>query len=119
MKTKDKGECWLVIGVVDSYGAVHCKKIYDFGGDNPTHYDLWPMIQKRWRFKVSDWQIDKSPLSKENLTAEDCEAILSRMRKIVKVPHWVLQGEAWHKAGRPTRDSKAGKKFFEKWEKVS
>jgi hypothetical protein len=101
---------WQFIGVVDSYGAVLSQPLYGFNNE-PTHEELWPYAQKRWRFVISDWSINKSILSKENLTDEDCEAVLSHMEKKAAhlKPRWARQGDAWDAAGRPR-----GKKY-EKW----
>lgn len=106
--------CHVVLGIVDSYGAVHCHKLYLEDRSHPDHVTLWPVAQKRFRFMVRDWDIQKSPLSAVDFTAEDCEAIQSKMRKILLVPEWVLKGEAWNAAGRPR--GKAQERFNKKWD---
>lgn len=107
---------WQYLGIVDAYGAVHSHPLYGFNNEE-THCELWPFAQKRWRFVISDWGITKSVLSKENLTEEDCEAIMNHMeRKAGKYkPRWARQGDAWNAAGRIRGE--AYEKWLAEWEK--
>ena len=107
-------ECWQVIGIVDSYGAVHCEKLYgfDFSADHNT---FWRGRLKRWRFYVYDWKLDTSCLG-DNLDPEDVEAVMNKMRKILPIPLWVQKNDAWEAAGRP--HGKAGDKFEKSWNKA-
>lgn len=96
--------CWQVIGIIDGYDAVHYHKCFerepgDYGSD-PNHCELWPTAQKRWRFKVRDWEISPS-MCGESLTSEEYERIEATMLKILPVPEWVAHGRAWVAAGRP------------------
>jgi hypothetical protein len=115
-------KCWLVLGIVDSNGALHHHKLLEdedglIPTNNPAHEELWPMAQKRWRFKVSDWELNKSILSKGNLTQEECEQIEALMRRILPVPRWVRHGDAWVAAGRPARGTPAWRKMERAFQK--
>lgn len=113
-----KPKCWLVIGVIDAYGAIHYHKIMDGERNYPDHAGLWPHIHhKRWRFKVSDWECDKSPLAAVPMEEADYLAVLEKMRKVLPIPRWVAEGEAWEAAGRPR--GKAYDRFLDKWEKAN
>lgn len=108
-----KTPAWIV-GVIDSYGAVHCKKVF-MGGNKIMHGSLFPSEHhKRWRFLVREWDLTVSPGS-DSLSPEDFEASLQAVKKIVSPPEWVLQGEAWEAAGRPTGE--AYEKFLKNYEK--
>lgn len=113
MKTNEKEEPWMVIGVIDSYGAIHLKK--HFMGDTLDHSALWPTAQKRFRFVIKDWDLLRSPLSKESISPEEAEDVIAAIRKILTPPEWVLRGEAWEAAGRP--HGKAGDRFDRDYEK--
>ena len=107
---------WLVIGVIDSYDALHFHKVLD-GERAALHDDFWPHIHhKRWRFKVRDWELDTSIMTKGSLTEEDCERVEALMRKILVVPEWVRRGDAWVAAGRP--HGKAAERFSDAWHKA-
>ncbi len=111
-------QCWFVIGYIDAYGAIHHHKIYE--GDllaDFTHEALWPeQTHKRWRFNVRHWDLDQSILSSVKLDSDDGDMIVAKMRKILPVPKWVQQGDAWDAAGRPR--GAAYDKWLTKWEKT-
>lgn len=112
-----KEEPYCVIGVIDSYGAIHHHPIC-IGGECITHETLWPTItHKRWRFQLSEWQLENSVLSKENLTKEEGEIVTDFVGKHYKKPNWVLQGEEWDALGRP-RSGKAYDKHCAKWDAI-
>jgi hypothetical protein len=105
---------YLVIGYIDSYGAIHHKKIR-LGADS-THESYWPTVKsKRWRFVISDWELSKSVIGEVAITEEEAQDILSLMRKILQPPEWYLWGEVWDKAGRPRGE--ALDKLHDKWER--
>lgn len=93
-----------VIGIIDSYGAIHYKKIKNVSDE--YHETLWPGKNKRWRFDVEDWNLEKSILSCEAFSLEEEDAILALMRKICTPPKWFLRGEIWEKYGRPHKGAK-------------
>lgn len=112
-KKGPKTPAWIV-GVIDSYGAVHCKKV--FYGDNRTMHDsLFPdVFHKRWRLLVSQWDLSISPCS-DALSDEDYEAVQRAVRRLVTPPAWVAENEAWDTAGRPRGE--AYEKFLHDWKK--
>lgn len=103
---------------MDSYGAIHYHKCYerDFGeiGHDPNHFDLWPMVTKRWRFNVRHWELTKS-VESGAMTQEDYEVVEARMRKILPIPKWVARGDAWEAAGRPQGLEKFEREFERAW----
>jgi hypothetical protein len=104
-QTDEGNKVWKIAGIVDAYGAVHFAE-QRIGGEPVFHEELWPNAQKRWTFILSEWEITKSCLSKENLTPEDCEAIGRAIRKKHTPPRWYLWGEFWDKHGRPQHGKK-------------
>lgn len=109
-------QCDFVIGIVDAYGAIHYEKLSCNDRKSQFHAHYWPtQTHKRWRFKVRDWQLDDSMLSEVKLNEEDAEKVEALMRKILKVPEWVLRGDAWEAAGRPRGE--AYEKFLRDFER--
>lgn len=100
-------KCWAVVGIVDSNGAIDYRKVPENEClYNYCHDHLWPTkTHKRWRFIVSEWELDQSILSANNLTEEDQESIMTLMKKLFEAPNHVLEGEYWEALGRP-RDEK-------------
>jgi hypothetical protein len=108
----------FVIGYIDAYGAIHHHG-YNAGQSTiPDHAGLWPMqTHKLWRFKVSDWQLENSILSKENLTKVEAMDVEAFLLKHYTPPNWWLQGEEWIALGRP----RSGKKYeahCKKWDAI-
>ena len=89
---------YLIVGVIDSYGAIHSIAVKT--GDQAYHESQWPTAKKRWRFLISEWQLTKSPFSEMDITPEEAEAVIAHVRKKVKPPLWVVEGEEWEAAGR-------------------
>lgn len=82
------------------------------------HDSLWPFqTHKRWRFSISDWRLENSPLSKENLTNSEAEDIIVLIRKHYTPPLWVIEGEEWEALGRP-RSGKAYERHVKKWDRI-
>lgn len=112
---KDEKPYW-VIGIIDCYGAVHHQPVYL--NDPKMHDSLWPIqTHKRWRFSISEWSLENSPLSKENLTEAEAEDILALIIKHYMPPPWVIEGEEWEALGRPHR-GKAYERHCRKWDKI-
>jgi hypothetical protein len=109
-------EVWQLVGVVDAYDAVHFVEVRD-SEDPPYHAKLWPTAQKRWRFYLRQWELDKSVLSTQELTDENCEAIERAIRKKFTPPRWYLWGEFWDQNGRP-QHGKERDKLIKKFEKI-
>jgi hypothetical protein len=111
---KDEKPYW-VIGIIDCYGAIHHQSIYL--NDPKMHDSQWPFqTHKRWRFGLSDWNLETSPFS-EKLTETEAEDILALIRKHYTPPLWVIEGEEWDALGRP-RSGKAYDKHRRKWDKI-
>ena len=108
---------YYVIGVVDSYGAIHHAPLRLGEEWDKTHEILWPTItHKRWRFDLTEWNLEKSILSKENLTEAEAEDIIAFIRKHYKPPFWVIEGEEWEAIGR-ARSGPAYEKHRRKWDR--
>ena len=108
---------YYVIGVIDSYGAIHHQSLYLGDQFDKTHESLWPTIaHKRWRFNLSEWQLEKSVLSKETITPEEGEDIIAFIRKRYQPPYWLIEGEEWDAIGR-ARSGKAYEKHRRKWDR--
>lgn len=110
---------WLIIGVIDAYGAIHHQAIYHSRpNQSQCHEHYWPECHhKRWRFILSDWDLSKSALSKEYLTADDARNIESYIRKRYTPPLWYLKSEEWESMGRP-RSGKSYEKHEKKWDRI-
>ena len=112
-----KEKPYLVIGIIDAYGAIHHRPIWT-GMTDMRHDYYWPnQTHKRWEFKLSEWQISKSILSKENLTSDEAEAIEALIAKHYEKPLWLQEGDEWEALGRP-RSGKAYDKHRDKWDKI-
>ena len=108
---------YCVIGIIDCYGAIHHSPLC-IGEEYNGHNQLWPFqTHKRWRFKISDWSLEKSILSKENLTETEAEDIIALIRKHYTPPLWVIEGEEWEALGRP-RSGKAYERHVRKWDRI-
>lgn len=106
-----------VIGYVDAYGAIHHKPV-TMRKDNKSHCFYWPtQTHKTWRFIISDWSLENSCLSKDNLTQEEAENVIAFIRKHYTPPNWVVEGEEWEALGRP-RSGKAYEVHTKKWDKI-
>jgi len=87
---------WIV-GIIDSYGAVHSKfcPLYGKGitdGGLKTHEELFPRnIMKRWRWSYSDG-INQSSLSSD-LDVEDWDKIQRHITRKFRIPFW---GNGYH-----------------------
>lgn len=111
-------EPYYVIGYVDAYGAIHHEPICMGEEWSKTHELLWPtQTHKRWRFNLSNWQLENSCLSRENLTEIEALDITALMRKHYNPPLWVIEGDEWEALGRP-RSGKAYEEHTRKWEKI-
>ena len=111
---------WLIIGIIDAYGAIHHQAIYcdRTPEQSQFHGTYWPNEHhKRWRFIVSDWDLQKSCLSKDSFTRAECEDIEAYIRKRYRPPLWMLKGEEWEALGRP-REGKAYERHERKWARI-
>jgi hypothetical protein len=116
---KRQEQPWLIIGIIDAYGAIHHQPIYH-GRPNQSqcHEHYWPDAHhKRWRFIMRDWDLSISVLSKDTITPEEAQDIEAHIRKRYTPPNWFLKGEEWEALGRP-REGKAYEKFEKKWAKI-
>ena len=88
-ETRDKYD--MVIGIIDSYDAVHYKKIMcDSSSDDMYHETHWPCVKsKRWRFNIREWQLEQSILSETKINKEDSDRIYALMEKICIKPMWM------------------------------
>jgi len=113
----EKKDIYCVIGYIDSYGAIHHRGLTT-DDDYKTHEHFWPTCtHKTWRFLICDWKLEKSPLSKENITETESDDLYAFLRKHYTPPLWILEGEEWDALGRPRK----GKKYNEhckKWDKI-
>lgn len=111
---KLNGGVWAVVGIIDAYGALHYRKCKL--GDEIAHEHYWPnQTHKRWRFDVSDWDLEVSVLSAK-LDEAEADAVLAEMEKVLIPPEWFARGKAWDEAGRP--HGKKGDAFDRKWERT-
>lgn len=111
-------EPYLIIGIVDAYGAIHHRVIPNGKDGELTHDHFWPtQTHKRWRFCLSEWNLENSVLSKDMLTPEEAEDIIAFIRKRFKPPPWVIQGEEWEALGRP-HSGKALERHEKRWERI-
>jgi hypothetical protein len=108
---------YYVLGIIDSYGAIHHQSLY-FGDEfDKTHDSLWPMeTHKRWRFDLNEWNLEKSTLSKGTMTIAEQEDVIAYVRKRYTPPYWVIEGEEWEALGRP-REGAAYEKHRRKWDR--
>jgi hypothetical protein len=108
---------YLVIGIVDAYGAIH-HQLIPFGKSGElTHDHYWPtQTHKRWRFNLYEWTLDNSMLSKDKLTAEEAEDVIAFLRKRYQPPYWLIEGEEWDAIGR-ARSGPAYEKHRRKWDR--
>jgi len=80
-------EC--VLGIIDSYGVVSSKVVYE--NDNPLEYvheEIWPISGrgKRWRYWSDEpEQIEKSDIDESFLNEEDKERIINHLIRRFKV----------------------------------
>lgn len=109
---------WLIIGIIDAYGAIHHEAIYRDTNKSQFHETYWPDCHhKRWRFIMSDWELTKSILSTDTITPEEADDIETYIRKRYTPPNWLLEGEEWEALGRP-REGKAYERHCAKWDKI-
>lgn len=94
---------YFIIGIIDNYGAIHYQAIES---SDETHETFWPGKNKRWRFNIREWDLQKSVLSCADFTAAECEDICALMRRKFTPPDWFLSGEIWEKHGRPHKGKK-------------
>ncbi len=94
------------IGIIDGYGAIHFRLLTLGEGGDIQHETLWPGKNRRWRFGISDWNLEKSALSSEGFTEAECEDIIALMRRKISPPMWVIRGEIWESFGRPRDGAK-------------
>lgn len=72
----------LIIGYIDSYGAIHSRKI--FKGDHSTHGHYWPTVHsRRWRFDPCEWKVIRSGEAEIALNDEEAEQVLRHVEKLV------------------------------------
>lgn len=115
---RDPEKPWLIIGIIDAYGAIHHRAIDRVNNQSQFHETYWPEAHhKRWRFIISEWDLQKSVLSKDTITREEAQDIEAYIRKRYTPPNWVLQGEEWEALGRP-RSGKAYEAHCKKWDKI-
>lgn len=115
-----KEQPWLIIGIIDAYGAIHHHAIYSNSPNTESqfHEHYWPNAHhKRWRFIMSDWDLQKSILSKDTITREEAEDIENYIRKRYTPPLWFLEGEEWEALGRP-REGKAYERHQRRWKRI-
>lgn len=114
-------EPYLVIGIVDAYGAIHHKLVPAGKSGEWTHDQFWPtQTHKRWRFNLTKWELDNSLMScilRTRLTPEESEDICALMRRKFKPPLWVIQGEEWEALGRP-HSGKALERHEKRWARI-
>jgi hypothetical protein len=114
-------EPYLVIGIVDAYGAIHHRLIPWGKSGELTHDHYWPtQTHKRWRFNLKEWQLDQSIFSTakcNGLEPGEGEDIEAYIRKRFKPPLWVIRGEEWEALGRP-RSGKAYERHEKRWERI-
>lgn len=114
----NRNKPYLIIGYVDSYGAIHHRLIPLGKAGEWTHDHYWPtQTHKRWRFNLIEWALDNSILSKDKLTPEEGEDVVAFIRKRFTPPLWVIQGEEWEALGRP-RSGKAYERHEKRWERI-
>jgi len=78
----DTDRLW-VIGVIDTYDAVHSEG-FDFFDDIPYHGDLYPnIVHKRWRWTASEG-IERSR-DDEEYSSEEFDRIIQHISKKYKV----------------------------------
>lgn len=113
-----KEQPWLIIGIIDAYGAIHHQAIDRVNNQSQFHATYWPTAHhKRWRFILSEWDLQKSVLSKDSFTPEEAEDIIAYIRKRYNPPLWVQQGDEWEALGRP-HSGAAYEKHERKWAKI-
>jgi len=116
-RTVRKEEPYLIIGIIDAYGAIHHRPVM-LGCTDKMHDYYWPgQTHKRWRLIISDWQLSNSCLSKDNLTEAESEDIYALLRKHYTPPKWLIKGEEWEALGRP-HSGKAYEEHTKKWDKI-
>ena len=73
---------WIV-GIVDSYGAVHSRVIsMEDSVSAPTHGDLWPGSLKRWRWSGTEglaWPVTRVP---DEFDDEERESIKNHLIRL-------------------------------------
>lgn len=118
MKTVETNPIVVIIGYIDAYGAIHHRPIPLGKLGEWTHDHFWPtQTHKRWRFCLSEWELDQSILAKEKLTPEEGEDVIAFLRKRFNPPLWVIEGEEWEALGRP-REGKAYERHCKRWERI-
>ena len=118
MKKRDPAQPWLIIGIIDSYGAIQHQAIDRINNQSQFHETYWPSVHhKRWRFIISEWSLQKSILSKDSFTTVECQDIEAYLRKRYNPPNWWLEGEEWEALGRP-RSGKEYEEHTKKWDKI-
>ena len=107
----------FIIGIIDAYGAIHHRPLC-LGQTDKQHDYYWPeQTHKRWRFIISEWNLENSILSKETLTEVEADDIVALIRKHYTPPLWVIQGEEWESLGRP-RTGASYERHIKKWETI-
>lgn len=106
----------MVVGRIDDRGAIHHRAI-KVGQTDKSHGFFWPgKSNKLWRFNLTEWQLEESPLSGVGLTKVERLDIIACMRKYYKPPLWLVEGEEWEALGRP-RSGPAYKKHCKRWDR--
>jgi len=109
---------WLIIGVIDAYGAIHHQAIDRLNDQSQFHMHYWPDVHhKRWRFVMLDWKLENTVLSRDMMSESEREDVVAYIRKRYQPPPWVLQGEEWEALGRP-REGAAYEKHDKKWDRI-
>lgn len=112
-----KEKPYEVIGIIDSYGAIHHRPKWAGRTDHQHEY-YWPgHTHKRWRFDLADWQLSNSALSKNELTEAERLDVEATVRKYYTPPNWLIKCEEWETLGRP-RSGKAYEKHCRKWDEI-
>jgi hypothetical protein len=79
----DASEIIWILGIVDSYGAVHSETIMMRDSVSaPTHGDLWPNSLKRWRWSGTEglaWPGTRVP---DDFDDEEREAIKNHLIRL-------------------------------------